>query len=136
MKVDDQCGHVVLRVALYCASNQSVDGFLRAHPRRQDCAEILGGKRFDEAVRTEHQSVTRLTRDPSVVQFDVWANTECPGENVTVRMNLGLLITELTSPDQVGDDGMVTGELFQAPERGSGRGASRPRGRRRLRRRR
>ena len=109
MKVDDQCGHVVLhgRALLHFRPDLSTDSW--AHPRCQDCAELQGGKRFDEAVGAE-QSVTRLTWNLSVVQFDVWANTECPGENVTVGMNFGLF-TRYGS-DQVGDDGMVTGELF------------------------
>jgi hypothetical protein len=61
--------------------------------------------------------IAGFARYPSVVDVDMWEYADRSREDESVGMSAGVLFAELSSAKQIGDDGVVMGELLEAPRR-------------------
>ena len=83
-----------------------------------DASKVLSSA-VDRALN--RPSLQSTSRSPGWQETPAWSMSRSgrtpsrPGEDVPVGVGLGVLLTELAGPDQIGDHGVVVGQLLHVP---------------------
>ena len=92
---------LIRRSAASCGSRRLV----------QDRLDLRLGDHAGEPVAAQQEAVAGDDVDVALVDLDVWLGAERPGEDVAVRMGLGLVLGDLARLHHPVDERVVLGEL-------------------------
>ena len=111
--VDDDHGDVVATPALVGEAHELGGRLRRVVEAAQDAGDLVGADLVEQPVGAEEEPVARHRVDRPEVDVDALVDAQHPGDDVALRVDLGLFGGDAAVAHQVGDHAVVLGELHQ-----------------------